>query len=297
MKDKSRPDPRQVALEWGLPDWQNARQYPDHEAVGINRWCWEFLRRSDQYRTFWRDEILPLLQRRAALPQEVERRIAGQMDEQEARALSLEILDRFPEPAIMERLAGGQTPAGPMPDECLPGGGTRFGMAEAMRQFGLFYAIDPRKSERVQPVFAAGVTELHAGVVDRDPHKVAVELDTRLPDKQQLDKFKRILSGRRHMLQLQSLPEQQQRDMLNGFLSGKRRMLKLPSPGARTHVELYADYLRVLDAKESGATDLNIARVLFPERSTSEGMQQVKNFHRAARKLRDGGWRQLLPGK
>jgi hypothetical protein len=170
-------------------------------------------------------------------------------------------------------------------------------MAEAMRRFGLFYALDPRQSKQVQPVFDAVVKELLAGVVDRDAHKVTVELDTRLPDKQQLDEVKRILSGRRHMLQLRSLSEQQQRDLLKRLLSGNGEglMPTLRSPHARTHVELYADYLRVLDAKESGASDQTIARVLYPEGSLSEGMKRVKNFYTSARRLRDGGWRQLLP--
>ena len=162
--------------------------------------------------------------------------------------------------------------------------------------FGLFYAIDPRKREQVQAVFAAGVLELHGEVVNRDPHKVTVELDTRLPDKRQLDLVKSILSQRRRMLQLRSLPEQQQRNILKDVLSGEGRVPKPRSPEARSHVELYADYVRVLDAKESGASDQTITRVLFPDRSTNEGMKRVKNFYKAACKLRDGGWRQLLSG-
>ena len=164
-----------------------------------------------------------------------------------------------------------------------------------MRRFSLFYAIDPRKREQLRVAFAADVLVLHDGVVNRDPHKVTVELDTRLPDKQQLDFVKSMLRQRRGMLQLRSLPEQQQRDILKGVLSGEGRMPKPRSPEARSHVELYADYLRVLDARESGASNQTIARVLFPDRSISEGMKRVKNFYKAACKLRDGGWRQLLP--
>lgn len=247
MKNKPPPDPKQVAARWGLPDWQDAKQYPDHRAVAIDRWCWEFLRRSQEYRTFWREEVLPLLQRRAALPQQVERLVAGQMDEQEARAVRLEILDLPSDEArpLIERLGGGQTRAGPMPEECLPGGGTRFMMTETMQRFGLFHAIDPRKSEQVQPAFAAGITELHAGTVDQDPHKVTVEFDTRLPDKQQLDLAKRILSIRRRTLELRSLPEQKQRERFDAIVSGP----KIRSPEARARPERYRDYLRVLDAK------------------------------------------------
>jgi hypothetical protein len=293
---RPRPDPKQVAAEWGLPDWHNPQQYPDHRIVGVGRFAWEFARRSGQYRTFWCDKVVPLQRRHAALPQLVERMVAGQMGEAEAHAFQLEILELPPDEAapLIERLHGGQTPVGPMPEEALSGGRTRFAVAEAMRQFGLFYAIDPRESGEGQvPLFIDRVPELHAGIVYQDPRRVTVELDTRLSVTQQLERVKSVLDGRQRMLEFQSRSEQQQREIFQDLMAGGAQLPKPRALGARARVEHFANYLRVLDAKEMGATNLEIAEVLFPRLAAADGVTQIKNHFNAARELRDGGYRRL----
>lgn len=57
----------------------------------------------------------------------------------------------------------------------------------------------------------------------------------------------------------------------------------------RMHKSLFANYLRILDAKDAGATEPEIAGVLFPRLGDS-GLQRVKNHYRAAKSLRDGGY-------
>jgi hypothetical protein len=182
-----------------------------------------------------------------------------------------------------------------MPDEGLPGGRTRFAMAEAMQQFGLFYAIDPRKSGEGQaPLFIDPVPELLGGSVSRDPHRVTVELDTGLSVTPQLERIKHIWDGRRRMLAFQSLPEQQQRNLSQDLTAGGAQVPTPPSLQVRARVEHFANYLRVLDAKEMGATNLEIAEVLFPRLAADDGVTQIKNHVSQARKLRDGGYRRLL---
>jgi len=57
----------------------------------------------------------------------------------------------------------------------------------------------------------------------------------------------------------------------------------------RLHKSLFANYLRILDAKDAGATEAEIAGVLFPRLGDS-GVKRVKNHYRAAKYLRDGGY-------
>lgn len=113
MKDNARSDSKQAATTWGLPDWHDAIQYPDHNKVGILAWCWQFCRRSPAYRAFWVDEVLPAIQERAAYHQ----------------------LVGFP---IFDPLAMG-----------VP---ITVKTTDAMQRFALFYPVDPRDA-LARPVF------------------------------------------------------------------------------------------------------------------------------------------------
>lgn len=57
-------------------------------------------------------------------------------------------------------------------------------------------------------------------------------------------------------------------------------------------------YLRVLDAKEAGAAQKEMAAILFPKIPNrypeNRGAKYVENTYRAAKKIRDSGWRDLL---
>jgi hypothetical protein len=261
--------PRACPQDWGLPDWHDAGQYPDHRVVHILVWAWEFLRRWPKYRAFWCDEVLPLLQRRAALPQRVEQLLAQQLNEQETREFVDDLSDLPPEELkeYAARLSGGPRIVSPPAPELVPLGGARVKSLAAQSRFGLWNAFDPR--ERECAAFVAGPTEVHAGQINRDPHKMTIEFDTRLPIK----------------LQLKNAED---------WLSTRQRRLKLRSTEPRPRVDLYAGYLRVLDAKEAAAGDRQIAEVLFPRLTERSGVQRVKNSYRAGRKLRDGGYRQLI---
>jgi hypothetical protein len=296
-------DSRQVAETWGLGDWHDAQQYPDHEKVGIDVWCWQFLRRSSQYRTFWGSIVLPLQRRRAALPQLVERKVAGQLGEAEAVALQMELLELPPDEAapLIERLRGGQTPVGLMPEKTLPGGRTCLAAAEAMQTFGLFHAIDPRASgEGHLPLFVGPILELQVGEVSQDRHRVSPILDTRWSARPQLESAEDILGSRRNLLAFDGLSEEQRRLMAEAvkagdFAAAAALMAKPPVVEPRARVDRYADYLRVLDARETGATRSEIARVLFsPLLDLATGVDRVKRDIAVAVALRDGGWRQLL---
>ena len=40
-------------VDWGVPDWRDAKAYPGWDEIGILGWRWEFLRRNPEYRRDW----------------------------------------------------------------------------------------------------------------------------------------------------------------------------------------------------------------------------------------------------
>jgi hypothetical protein len=262
----------QPQVDWGLPDWRDGKQYPDHNVVSILEWCWQFLRRNAEYRDFWLRKIRPYWQARAAIPGRVEEFISGQLDERQAEDLFLQILDLPPEQMIkhFRRLSGGS----PSSDSAKPGnqvldGGQVIGWEEARRRFGLFKPVDPRMRQTDAVFELAGATEVFdvAADMERDD-KLRIEFDLRSPIEPQLSRAKLLFRVR-------------------------QRTLKLPSSDVRPRIDLFANYLRVLDAKEAGATDAEIAGVLFSRFNADDGIKRVRNSYKRARALRDGSYRQL----
>jgi hypothetical protein len=41
-------------LNWGVPDWRDAKAYPDPVTTSVEQWRWEFLRRRQDYREDWK---------------------------------------------------------------------------------------------------------------------------------------------------------------------------------------------------------------------------------------------------
>ena len=101
--------------------------------------------------------------------------------------------------------------------------------------------------------------------------KFAIVFDPALPIEPQLKRAKAALVGKQG-----SLPH------LGG---GKAK------PEVRPRVENFASYLRVLDAKAVGAGDREIAAVLFPKLDEPDGVRQVQNHYRAAKRIRDVDYR------
>jgi hypothetical protein len=277
MKDA--PGGAQQQVDWGLPDWRDGKQYPDHNVVSILEWCWEFLRRNAEYRDFWLRKIRPYWQARATIPQRVEEFISGQLDRRQAEDLFLQIWDLPPEQRNQHfhRLSGGS----PSSDSAKSGnvqvldGGHVMGWEEARRRFGLFKPVDPRKRQTDAVFELAGATEVFDVAVDTErddkmerDDKLWIEFDLCSPIEPQLNRAKLLFRVR-------------------------QRTLKLLSSDVRPRIDLFANYLRVLDAKAAGATDAEIAGVLFLRLNADDGVKRVRNFYKRARALRDGGYRQL----
>ncbi len=64
------------------------------------------------------------------------------------------------------------------------------------------------------------------------------------------------------------------------------------------HIRHYQDYLRVLDGEASGATHKEMAAIIFPDEPNDYpdryGDHKVRNALKAAKKLRDGGYRYIV---
>ena len=48
---KSKASPAEIQSRWGIPDWTQAKNYPDK--MTDLEWRWEFLRRRADYRDLW----------------------------------------------------------------------------------------------------------------------------------------------------------------------------------------------------------------------------------------------------
>ena len=142
-------------------------------------------------------------------------------------------------------------------------GGTLVGVAEAEERFGLWRAYDPRLSE--------GSPGLGEQAMPVPEGKVAILFDPLLPIEPQL-KSARVT--------LQSLGR------ARSYLSGQKAKSE-----ARPRVQLFANYLRILDAKEAGASDREIAKVLFPRLDEDKVIRNVQNQYKAAKRMRDVDFR------
>ena len=227
--------------DWGLPDWRDPSAYPDRNIYG---WCWEFLRRSPEYRSFWEQEVLPI------------QHALGPLDG----------------PLITAH----DHPSGPR----ISDGGTLVKAEEAERRFGLWQAYDPRRSQTL--VTFTTQTECWA------PHGLG-------------DVPMLVPQGRMAILFNPALPIEPQVERAKATLLLKQQVLNHLNKSANTisreirpRIANFANYLRVLDAKEAGVPESEIASVLLPRLDKLSGVKNVKNHYAAAKRIRDGGFRKLV---
>ncbi len=98
-----------------------------------------------------------------------------------------------------------------------------------------------------------------------DPAEVVMHFNLRLPIDTQIAAAKQILEREANHL---------------------KGVLKIPGRRSRRRIRKYRDYLRILDATARGATDDEIAQVIYPNSMT--GKRMVRDGRKAARPLRDG---------
>lgn len=150
----------------------------------------------------------------------------------------------------------------------------------AMRdKFGVaFLPPDPADSRTV-PVFEHNlIYENHPGAVSgslaRD--QVAVVFNLAWPLEPQIARAERSIRERRERLVARG---------------------EITATAPRNHKALWQDYLRLLDGEAAGLQTARLAAIIYPKTENLDpdyaGSRAVTNGLKAARKLRDGDWRQI----
>lgn len=156
-------------------------------------------------------------------------------------------------------------------------GGTIIGAKEAEERFGLWRPYDPRLSASGVQFSIPAATERMAwpglgGAKMAIPEgQIAILFDPSLPIEPQIERAKGRLMRLQH-------------NLAHPALGGA-----VAKAEARPRVEKFVTYLRVLDSKETGARDKEIAAVLFGH--VTNGEEQVRNHYRRAKQIRDVDYR------
>lgn len=252
-------------LEWGVPDWQRAELYPDPTGrpAAMLVWAWEFLRRNEQFRSFWRNKVEPFI-----------------ADDRVGRDHTGRFWPYYKE---MQESFGIQDPVSPRQNSIVP----------AFCDLGMSYVLAPAVSyelpdvaDQVEVSPLGLVRPSRANLSKEEIQKSAtlslewfemgVAIDLRFPIDDQLKAIGAM--AKQDQLTLQKA----------GQISGPR-----PVKASKKYIL----YLRLLDAEDGGAKRAHIEEVLFPnvanrypERRRSKALD---NALAEARRLRDSGYRAL----
>jgi len=238
--------------EWGLPDWRDAAAYGDVDAWPVYRWRWEFLRRREDYRTDFD-------------------RLAGQTYERE-KAARCNIRGTPQEIAYLKAKFASMGP--PLtPDQ--PGFSALDFDDEYLslyRKYATSGLLNPRTSDQPDNLLrrfdTAGAeipyrvgrstATLHGKPIDSLPiwaGQMAILFDLERPLPEQIESARKLL-----------------RNAQNDFCG--KHVQKRPRP------DKWLTYLRVLDARESGATWAEAATILA---TGSKNVQSARDTWTQAR--------------
>jgi len=245
-----------------LPDWQNPAQYPNPAQASRVDWAWEFLRRNPDYQRLWSHLIKPSYKR--AHVKFSWRHVVppAQLVSNRIRPYLHCTAGNYPLAIFRARFGIVTVP--PNPSEPKPK--LRFD-PEVIR-----YARKPLKRGGTPPAWTYSVT---ANLQD---HEVLIWFDLRWPIEAQLKSAKKLLKQQIN----QNLPKGNQFQF-------------------RIRPQQYARYLRLLDAKIAGATNAQVAHLIYPRLPNTytnpAGSRQVRRDRAIATSLRDNPWRIVARGK
>lgn len=301
-----------MAVQEWLPDWRDPQQYPDLDKHPLTSIAWEFLRRNPEY-------------------QEDYARLWGSLSESDRRAKIEEILPQLrgeTDEDYRQRWEDSSETAGRFYSEVHPLGWLKkkWGIYDDVPLWSLRDSLDPAKSrsqittdlanegncskespdlsfeldyspaispgslhyirwnERciVQTMLMGGgnlesLVEAAEKEIDNNEcvTKCSIEIDLLLPINVQLDRLKEVLKAKqKHIKEIGFEP-------------------KTPRPAQKLPT-----YLRVLDAKLTGALDGDIATVIYPHRSNDHGSNYhasdlVRKDFKKALSYRDQRYREL----
>ena len=263
--------------DW-LPNWVHEFEYPDKVSTTLPRWTWEFLRRNQEYRDLWRAMILPYYdEETGAFDDTAAMAAAYKWAEQDPAFQRVKIGEAgtyavtTPRAAFREKF-GILAPVPPPPWAPLPGISLAPHSSRMLWASGMDGLLQHAWTDGWTNGQASRSEKPFPDVLPRDlnktigPNECAIIVDLVLPLGAQLDQARTILENRKHARGIEAIEPTR-------------------------HRHLYQDYLRILDAVENGALHREIAAALWP--GESDTRDRVKNRLRAARRLRDGGYRHL----
>jgi hypothetical protein len=243
------------APEW-LPDWEDESQYPDPQTAPLYQWAWEFLRRNEDYWKAWKELIAPFSDK------------AGKsFDTIGARAAE--------------------------------------GRLRAKKKFSLALAGVDSASNDNEPLQYLLMREMFSTVGHPPPPWVSqvkggvpfVTITTRVRFRP--DSFKKLsFPFTDHIREGQAVvwfnlnyPLKSQLARAQALLEREQKLRPPNDNSTRKRLELYPNYLRILDAQARGVSFKVAAIKIFPKLSNEYpnpiGVRMVRDSLEAAQRLRD----------
>jgi hypothetical protein len=255
-----------MQLDW-LPDWRDASQYPHPARAPLRIWPWEFLRRNPEYQTMWQELILPFFDYSD-----------HSFDNDAAMEAAREQAKLDPE---YQRISSGGEGSYTVKSPC----------AVFREKFGVMLLppppgmSDPRLSLEHYWIGGRDRPSLKYLPTDQPyefqlslaPAESVITFDLAWPIEPQLERVRKWLEGRQSYLQ--SLGE-------------------LEPVRHNNHTDKFPNYLRILDAEMSGASQKEMAAKIFPDLPNEYPDRRVEDRVRyaldAAKRLRDSGYRYIV---
>lgn len=254
-------------------DWRCTDGYPRADAASVEQWAWEFLRRNPQYQQDWTDyvhrcqAVVPGFARGTELTKDDFRSL---LEHESLQVYDPPRLDGETEEEWIRRVGKGISSSlgGVMAD--------KWGLSSFYNptsEYSPLLSFADRPAARWLPKHV-----LERGAFHLEASDQVMVFDLELPLDGQLEQAKTFLLAMQKRLQ---------KDEKIGQFSA-----------ARQRPDLYPAYLRVLDADAENVEAADIAKELLPHLANTypeySASKTVRNYLKAAKMIRDGGYRALI---
>jgi hypothetical protein len=249
---------RLPAPEW-LPDWENPKAYPDPKTATMQQWAWEFMRRNSEY---LKDcESIKIFSEKDNIIIPVSDDIN---DEKSCFIVNPQKLCDLLTKYDLCHLCHPSTPFDRLPDN------------PPLFAYCSFPAFDFFNEEKhnirlgknmdsIDSFKKMYYSECHPPLLPTNQAEIVVKFCLDIPLKQQVDLVKEILN------------KQAKKQCPKGDRSKPAKW--------RNRVELYRDYLRLLDGEAQGISQAKMAAIIYPTNDEREKLVQ-KNL-KSAKEIRD----------
>jgi hypothetical protein len=269
----------------GFPDWRKADSYLSEEnKLSLNEWRWQFLRRLEKYRAVWEKRyqdypsVTAYYDHRFKSPATTQKESSPPPpDPQEVRDLSDRFgIDYLPDPSV------GDLPTNELPfryvddvafawdqPQLLPY--STIGPYEALCSVDVRFSLDEQLSNIKE--------QIESNLTLSFLNDAAVSLAKETPDRsEEIDaKFEDfLLNLAKPTPKLEEISSEDP-DIQNIIKIARESRDELRSKGRRTRTN-WSRYLRIMDARDQGASWTDIAKALWPmERNSNKAKDNAKD--------------------